>query len=497
MRPLNNFVSLLLACCCAAAAADESLVVGSKRFTESYILGEIVKQTAAPHAKVLHRQGLGNTAVLYEALKAGAIDLYPEYTGTIAAEILKLPADTDLATLRRALAPLGLDIAVPFGFQNGYALAMRGAEASHLGITRLSDLQRYPQLVPGLSHEFLGRADGWPGLAARYKLPQKPIGIDHGISYEALAAGRIALTDIYSTDAKIASLGLTVLTDDAGYFPRYDAVLLYRRDVAMRFPAAWKAVAGLEGRITPERMIAMNGAAELHGRAFADIAREFLAPAGASSAGGRAGFIARLFADDLARLAATHVTLVLIAVACALALGLPLGAAAAAMPRLEHAVMALVGIFQTIPSLALFAILIPLVGDIGAVPALIALSLYALLPIVGNVTVGLKRVPRGLRMAAVALGMTPAQRWRFVDLPLALPVILAGVKIAAVTTVGTATIAAFIGAGGFGERIATGLALNDHAALLAGAIPAAALALATQGAFALAERLWFGPAPRH
>lgn len=480
---------LLLAAGLPLAAADAgTLVVGSKRFTESYILGEIVARTAAPHIAVAeHRQGLGNTAVVFEALKAGAIDVYPEYTGTIDAEILKHPAPTDIATMNRELAPLGLGVAVPLGFQDGYALAMRAEQAAQLGITKLSDLAKHPQLVFGLSHEFIGRADGWPGLAVRYKLPQRPTGIDHGIAYEALAAGRIAVTDIYSTDAKIAELKLTVLDDDAAYFPRYDAVLLYRLDLARRAPAAWRAITALEGRIDAAKMIAMNGDAELRGRPFAAIAQDFVAPPTAAAGAGRSGWRERLFADDLGRLTREHLTLVLIAVGAAAALGIPLGALAAALPRLEQGVMAIVGLLQTVPSLALFAMLIPLLGRIGTVPALVALALYALLPIVRNTTTGLVQVPRGLRDAGTALGLTSWQRWRVVDLPLAAPVILAGVKTAAVITVGTATIAAFIGAGGYGERIATGLALNDHATLLAGALPAAAMALVTQALFEVAE----------
>jgi len=484
---------LLLAAAPAAAADPGKLVVGSKRFTESYILGEIVAQTAAPHiATAEHRQGLGNTAVVFEALKAGAIDVYPEYTGTIDAEILKHPKPTDLATMNRELAPLGLGVAVPMGFQDGYALAMRAEQAAQLGITKLSDLAKHPQLVFGLSHEFIGRADGWPGLAARYKLPQQPTGIDHGIAYEALAAGRIAVTDIYSTDAKIAELKLTVLDDDLGYFPRYDAVLLYRLDVPRRAPQAWQAIAALEGRIDAAKMIAMNGDAELRSRPFAAIAQDFVARPGAAAGAGRAGWRERLFADDLGRLTREHLTLVLIAVGVATALGIPLGALAAARPRLEQAVMALVGVLQTVPSLALFAMLIPLLGRIGTVPALVALALYALLPIVRNTTTGLTQVPRGLRDAGTALGLTPWQRWRTIELPLAAPVIVAGIKTAAVVSVGTATIAAFIGAGGYGERIATGLALNDHATLLAGALPAAAMALATQALFEGVERWLLG-----
>ena len=477
---------------------EAAFVVGSKRFTESYVLGEIVRLTAAAAEPAEHRQGLGNTAVVLAALRAGAIDAYPEYLGTIDAEILGHRTPSSRETIERELAAQGLGMAVPLGFANGYALAMPEEVAERLHVTRLSELAAQSALVLGLSHEFLGRQDGWPGLAQRYRLPQHPVGIDHGLSYDAMASGRIAVTDIYTTDAQIAARHLRVLADDQAYFPRYDAVLLYRLDAAARHPAAWKAIAALANRIDVATMIAMNARAELQHENFADIARDFIAgrihPAAASAPepadrhGGGARLLGRLFADDLGRLLAQHLLLVGIAVACACALGIPLGAVAAAWPRSEGPLMAGVGLLQTIPSLALLAMLIPLLGRIGTLPALVALTLYALLPIARNTATGLKEVPPGLREAGTALGLTPAQRWRSIDLPLAAPTLMAGIKTAAVITVGTATIAAFVGAGGLGDRIVTGLALNDHALLLAGALPAAALALLTQGVFALLER---------
>jgi osmoprotectant transport system permease protein len=479
------------------AGADEVLRIGSKRFTESYILGEILAQTAAPHVKTEHRQGLGNTAIVFEALKAGSIDVYPEYLGTIDREILKHAKPASPDAMRRELAALGLGIGVPLGFNNSYALAVRAADAERLGMVRLSDVARHPGLRLGLSHEFLGRADGWPGLAQRYALPQKPAGLDHGIAYEALANGQVDVIDIYSTDAKIKRFGLRVLDDDLAYFPRYDAVLLYRLDAQRRFPLAWQALEKLEGRIAADDMVGLNAAAELEGKSFSEAARSFLSGgnAGAADTPGT-GFLAKLFDDNLVRLTREHVALVLTAVALAALIGIPLGVLAAFVPRLRQVVMGLVGVLQTVPSLALLAMLIPLFGKIGAVPALFALFLYALLPIVGNTCAGLLQVPGGLRMAALALGLTGRDRLLLIDLPLSLPFILAGVKTAAVMSVGTATIAAFIGAGGFGERIAIGLALNDNDMLLAGAVPAAALALLTQLLFEMIERaLRPGPAP--
>ncbi|HEU4775511.1 MAG TPA: glycine betaine ABC transporter substrate-binding protein [Telluria sp.] len=477
------FVLLCWLCGPAFAAADV-LQVGSKRFTESYILGEVLTQTAAAHGKAEHRQGLGNTAIVLAALQSGSIDVYPEYLGTIDLEILKNPKPTSIEQMRAALAPMGLGVAVPLGFNNTYALAVRADST----VKNLSGLAAMPQLTFGLSHEFIGRADGWPGLAQRYHLPQQPRGLDHGIAYEALDQRQVDVIDIYSTDAKIARYHLRVLDDDLAYFPRYDAVLLYRLDLPQRFPAAWRAIGQLEGRITAERMIAMNAAAELEGKSFANVARAFLSAAPPQAAA-RASLRDKLFGPDLWPLTRQHLFLVLASVALACLAGIPLGVLAAFAPRVRQPVLALAGVLQTVPSLALLAMLIPLLGRIGAVPALIALFVYALLPIVRNTCTAILGVPPGLRLAALALGLRRRQRLLHVDLPLAMPVILAGVKTAAVTSVGTATIAAFIGAGGYGERITTGLALNDHDMLLAGAIPAAVMALLTQALFELAEKL--------
>jgi osmoprotectant transport system permease protein len=485
----------------AAAAADDVLRVGSKRFTESYILGEILVQTAAGAGPAEHRQGLGNSAIVLAALRSGAIDVYPEYLGTIDLEILKNPRPTSIEQMRAALRALGLGVAVPLGFSNGYALATRG----DAGLRKLSDLARRPDIKVGLSHEFLGRADGWPGLARRYGLPQRPRGLDHGIAYEALAQRQVDAIDIYSTDAKIRQYGLRVLDDDLHYFPRYDAVLLYRLDLPRRFPQAWAAIEGLAGSISADAMIAMNAEAELDRKSFAAIARDWLArrdvPTTIERVDGKpvhptrdagvadSGLLAKTFGNGFAALARQHLTLVLLAVLLGCLAGIPLGILAALAPRLRQAVLAFTGVLQTVPSLALLAILIPLLGRIGTVPALVALCAYALLPIVRNTCTGLLQVPAGLRTAALALGLTRGQALLRVELPLAAPVILAGIKTAAVMSVGTATIAAFIGAGGFGERITTGLALNDNDMLLAGAIPAALLALLTQAGFEVAERL--------
>jgi osmoprotectant transport system permease protein len=472
----------------AGAAHGEALKIGSKRFTESYILGEVLKRQVEGVAAVEHKPGLGNTGIVFAALKAGSIDLYPEYTGTISREILKLEGSATVERINQALSSQGLGVAVRLGFNNSYALAMREERAAALGIRTLSDLAGHPDLKLGLSQEFIGRADGWPGLKAVYRLPHAtPSGLDHGLAYEAIAAGKIEVMDIYSTDAKIERYKLRVLGDDRGFFPRYEAVLLHRLDVPRRFPAAWRALEGLEGRIDERRMIRMNAAAEIEKRSFTEAAALLDAGPGAQGVAPRS-FLAVLFGPDFVRLTLEHLLLVFVSLAASIAVGVPLGVAAAKFPRAAQAILGTVGVIQTIPSLALFAFLIALVGTIGTLPALVALFLYALLPIVRNTHAGLTGIARGMRQAAMALGLRPRERLWLVEVPLALPSILAGVKTSAVINVGTATIAAFIGAGGYGERIASGLALNDNATLLAGAIPAAALALLIQGVFEVSER---------
>jgi osmoprotectant transport system substrate-binding protein/osmoprotectant transport system permease protein len=478
---------LLIFLFAAAQARADELRVGSKRFTESYILGEIVAQTAAQSGvAVVHRRGMGNTAILFEALKAGGIDIYPDYTGTIARQMLRTDA-TDLETLNRGLSKFGLGVTTKLGFNNTYALALREDVAARFGITTVTELAGHPDLRFGLGHEFMERNDGWPGLREIYALPQTPSGLDHGLAYEAIAAGQIDVMDIYSTDAKIARYAMRVLEDDKRYFPEYEAVLVYRLDVPHRFAQAWREITALGSRIDTQTMVAMNARAELDGVDFDDIAAGFLggAQTGKSKTG---GFLEKLFGPDFWRLTGQHLLLVFASLAAAVVVAIPLGVWAARSETAGQVVLSTVGVIQTIPALAMLVFLIPLLGRIGMVPALVALFLYSLLPVVRNTHSGLTDIDVSLRESASALGLPATARlWR-IELPLAARSILAGIKTSAVINVGTATIAAFIGAGGYGERLVTGLALNDHGLLLAGALPAAALALLVQGVFDLADR---------
>jgi osmoprotectant transport system permease protein len=486
----------------ALGLAQPVVHIGSKRFTESYILGEIMVGAvqAAGEARAQHHQGLGNTAILYSALKSGAIHAYPEYTGTIAFELLGLKRVPDLPELNRLLAPHGLAAGIPFGFGNTYALAMREARAQELAVARLSDLARHPGLRLALSQEFLNRKDGWPALREAYRYAFSEVrGLDHGLAYEALAGGQADVIDVYSTDAKIMRYRLRVLEDDLRFFPAYDALMLYRRDIEQQFPRSWEALRKLAGRIGGEQMTAMNAAVELKGATFSSVAESFLGPggAGAREAADRPRtFLGALGGPDLWRLTLEHLVLVVSSLALGVLIGVPLGIFADRVPRLRHWILGAAGVLQTIPALALLAFLIAALDRIGTLPAIVALFLYSLLPIVRNTESGLAGVSGSLRQSATALGLTDWLRLRLIELPLAARTILAGIKIAAVINVGTATIAAFIGAGGYGERIVAGLAVNDHALLLAGAVPAAVMALAVQWTFDLLERRFFWAGPR-
>ena len=458
----------------ALPARAEVVRVGSKRFTESYVLAEILTQLARKEGlEARHEQGLGATAVTFRALEGGSIDAYPEYTGTLAEAVLHVK-EGDIAT---ALAARGLVMSPPIGFENTYALAVKRSA----GLRKTSELATRPGLRYALSHEFVGRDDGWPGLAKRYDLhPASLAALDHALAYQAIEDGRADVVDVYTTDAKIPRLDLVVLEDDLHYFPSYQAVVVYRRDVP---PAFTRAVAKLH--LDAATMQRLNARAELDGVPSAEVAREWLT--GDRRAAPRRGLgssLLRSIADHGPR----HLLLVLVALAISALLGVPLGILAHERPRAGAFVLGVTGVVQTIPSLALFCFFLPLLG-IGVVPALAALALYGLLPIVRNTHAGLASIPAPLRDAAHALGLTRRERLRHVELPLASRTIVAGLKTSAVVAVGSATIAAFIGAGGFGEPISTGLSLNDIPTILAGAIPAAALALLVQGAFGLVERL--------
>jgi osmoprotectant transport system permease protein len=467
----------------AVSASADLTIIGSKKFTESYVLGEIAKQTLIDAGiPAEHRQGMGGTIILWQALRGGQIDTYPEYTGTIAQEILKSDERLDIRRIENALGKIGIGMTKPLGFNNTYALVMRRDRAQQLGIHTISDLRNHPELKLGLTHEFLDRQDGWQPLAAEYQLnPRSVTGIDHALGYAALASGSIDVKDAYSTDAKIAENDLVVLEDDHQFFSRYEAVFLFRRVLPS---SAIVALHRLEGTIDEQRMIRLNAEAERtkdYARAaslyFDDRARATI------SAG-------EPFPHKLARWTLRHLELAGFSLLLSVIIGIPLGIVASRGGAIGHVILGFAGIVQTIPSLALLALLVPLpFFGISARTAIAALFLYGLLPIVRNTATGLQDIAQSIRDSAIALGLEPRARLRKIYLPIASRSILGGIKTSAVINVGTATLAALIGAGGLGEPILSGLNLNDHATILEGAIPAAILALLVQWLFDFLDRI--------
>jgi osmoprotectant transport system permease protein len=479
-------LSVLLPLLLGGTAFGQSVAIGSKKFTENVILGEMAALLARNQGlRAEHRRELGGTRVLWNALLTGEIDVYPEYTGTIVEEILhgyNLPAD---ASLDSVLATFGVAKTPALGFNNTYAIGMRRALADSLHIRQISDLRSHTDLSFGFTNEFLDRADGWPGLRDCYHLPQENVrGLDHDLSYRGLMSGSIQVVDMYSTDAEIAQYDLVALTDDAGFFPVYDAVFLYRLDLTDRVPAFVGKLRSLADKISASDMIAMNARAKIHRIPEIRIAGDFLSEhLGLTMVPPASNFGSRLL-----RTTREHITLVLISLTAAILVAIPLGVLSAKCERTGRFILGAAGVIQTIPSLALLVFMIPLLG-IGGPPAVVALFLYSLLPIIRNTHAGLKDIPLSIRESAIALGLTAGTRLRRIELPLAGRSILAGIKTSAVINVGTATLGALIGAGGYGQPILTGIRLDDTSLILEGAIPAALLALFVQGFFDLADHM--------
>jgi osmoprotectant transport system permease protein len=482
-------VRLIVICALSLPVAmvqSEPVRIGSKQFTESVILGEVARVTAQDvGVEAVHKRELGGTSILWSALRHGDIDVYSEYTGTISHELLKdVAPDADIPTLRAKLRPMGIGITDSLGFNNTYAVGMLADRAAKLGITRLSDLVAHPDLRFGFSNEFIDRQDGWPGIHQRYGLPQTQVrGLDHTLSYRAVASGAVDAIDLYSTDAEIAFYHLRTLDDDLHYFPKYEAVYLYRLELDQSEPIFVKALQKLAGRISESTMQQMNAKVKLQGMKENVVAAGFL---GVHADGDGPGFWSRLLQRSI-----EHLKLVVLSLGLAVLVAVPLGILAARLKRLGQLVIGLTGILQTVPSLAMFVFMIPIFG-IGTWPAVAALFFYSLLPIVRNTHAGLVGIAPQLQESAAALGLPPGVRLRRVELPMAMRSILAGIKTAAVINVGTATLAALIGAGGFGQPILTGIRLDDIGLILEGAVPAAILALLVQGVFEGVER-WLTP----
>lgn len=476
-----RFRGLLLLMIGAATAQAEPVVIGSKLFAESYILAEASAQLLESKGyEVDRRFGLNGTKIAYEALQNGAIDLYPEYTGTITEVILTQPDLKEPGEIRSALEEIDLQLLEALGFNNAYAIAASTVSAERYSLRRISDIPGAPPLRIALPHEFMNRQDGWPGLLQHYGFEREADGIEHSLAYKAINADQVDIIAVYTSDGQIAQSDLVILEDDLDFFPDYLAAFLARQDLDSDVR---KTVELLSGRLNDRRMRELNLAVLDPDASYAEIANGFLLEEGLISSADRG----RTVYDDLLRNTQRHLKLTLIALALAIITGVGIASVVYPHRRLADAFLYFTGLLQTVPSIALLALLIPLVG-VGQTPAIIALFLYSLLPIARSTITAMLAIPPGYRQVAAAMAMTPGQEMKFVLMPLAMPHVIAGIRTAAVISIGTATLAAFIGAGGLGDPIVTGLALNDTQLILQGAIPAAVLAILTEILFGFVER---------
>ena len=484
-------VSTLLAACIAVAlavapprvraqTADSTLAVGSKKFTENVILGWMATDLLEEEGyDAAHREQLGGSRFLWDALVRGDIDVYPEYTGTLIQEILAGSRVTR-ESLADTLARYGIAMTEPLGFNNTYAVGVRANLADSLGLDTIGDLRDHPDLQLGFSNEFMDRSDGWPGLQRTYNLPQSARGIDHDLAYRGLVNGSIDAIDLYSTDAEIQQYDLAILEDTRDYFGTYEAIFLYRQDLPT---PAREAIQRLEQEISAETMQGLNARAKIDQVEESQVAADFLNEA----------FGLQVVAETQTRTERVwlrtqeHLVLVGLSLGLAILLGIPLGILAAKSRILGPGVLLTVGVIYTIPSLALLAIMVPPLG-LGRVPAVSALFLYSLLPIVWNTYTGLNDISQPLIESADALGLSEVSKLVRVEVPLAARSILAGIKIAAVINVGTATLGALIGAGGYGQPILTGIRRANLGLILEGTVPAAVLTVLVLALLELSER---------
>lgn len=480
MKIIFKILLSFLFCC---SLQSQTIRVGAKHFNESYILGEIISQMLeAEGYKVERKFNLGGTKICFDALNNNELDVYPEYTGTISSEILKLDGNFEPKELSKISSEKNnLELSEPYGFNNTYAFVVKKEFADKLSLKKISDLRNHPELKIAVSYEFLKRKDGWENLSKVYNLPQKPVGIEHGLAYQALDENKIELTDAYSTDGEITKYNLVVLEDDLNFFPKYFAVSFYRKQLDAKIKIILNK---LSGRINDAKMQSMNASVLYEKKTFSEAANKFLLDEKlvTTKVENR-----KASAEIMSKLI-EHLKLTFLSLLLSIIVAVPLGIILYLNKNLAKPILYLAGLMQTIPSIALLALMIPLFG-IGVVPAIAALFLYAILPILRNTATGLMTVEPLLKKVATGMGLNTFQKLKFVEIPLAVPTIIAGIKTAAVINVGTATLAAFIGAGGLGEFIVTGLALNNTELILKGAIPAALLALALEIIFEVIEKI--------
>ncbi|HBP89388.1 MAG TPA: amino acid ABC transporter permease [Nitrospiraceae bacterium] len=490
---------------------SDTIVVGSKNFMESRLLAEMFAQLieARTELTVTRRLGLAGTQVCFEALRTGAIDLYPEYTGTGLVTILNEPPMHDRVSVLNHVRKEFLhrwDIwwMAPLGFENSYALALRRDRAQTLGLRTISDLVRVaPQLKAGFGYEFIQRQDGLVGLTESYGLQfQNVIGMQQTLKYQATDKGDIDLLDVYTTDGRLAVYDFVVLEDDHHFFPPYEAAALVRGKILKRHPELGNVISLLTNAVDPPRMRELNLRIQEQGELVSQVAHDALRTLdlvgdnhvrSVTIVESSDSFLPYLWSkrSDLTMRTGEHLGLSGLGLFLGILIAIPLGLILEQWRKGAETIIRIVGMLQTIPSIALLAFMIPIFG-VGALPAIMALWMYSLFPILRNTYSGLRDAAPNVVETGRALGMTEWQILRAIRLPLAAPTIMAGIRTSAIWTVGTATLAAFIGAGGLGVPIVAGLQLADTNLILSGALPATVLALTVDGFLGRVEQ-WVRP----
>ena len=456
--------------------------IGSKAFSESVLLGEILcKHLETKGQKCQHISGFGGSAVVWRALLNGEIDAYVEYTGTLKQELLSKHQFASDKQLEKWLESQSLSLTKGIGFSNSYGVGISRELSNKYGVRNLEDLGRLPaQVRVALSQEFYTRSDGWPRLKSKYDLNFEDVSsMEHELSYRAFANKYADVVDVYTTDPEILLNDVVVLNDSGGFFSDYTAVILFRNDGRLNRGH----FSELEGVIDTKTMQELNLSVKVNRHSEAQVAQKWLDEKFSHIVSPKNSVQEVRFWGDLKR----HLALVFIPLFFNILFGIPLGIYCAYHSRSGNWVMHVTSIIQTIPSLALLVFMIPIFG-IGYPAAAFALFLYGLLPIVRSTCTGITGISPGLRESAQVLGLSFSSQLFRVELPLAAPIIFSGIKIAAVIGVGTATLGAFIGAGGFGEPIMIGIRRDDFQLILQGAVPAAVLAIVVQSFFGRFEK---------
>lgn len=484
IKSYRNIIFILLLLFFQFSFAKSPVTIGGKVFTEQSILVDLLAQLLEDHQiAVIKKKNLGGTLVAFEALKKNDLDIYVEYSGTSYHSIFKqkdiLSQEETFNFLKKEFSKNNIYSFPSLGFSNSYALVSK----INNPYNQISDLKIDSKKYSiAFEHELLTRPDGFPEFSKTYDLEFKKVSsMNVGLMYQAVHQGQVDFGIGYTTDGRNKAFEMKIIKDDLRFFPQYFASILVHEKALKAYPELKKILSGLNNKISAEEMTEMNYLVDVKKMSPLKVTRNFLQKKKLiKSSENNLDIMSENYLIKNSALLFSklkeHLYICIYALLFTFFFGFIFGIAAYWNQRIKQFVFILVNIFQTVPSLALFGFLIPFLG-IGFKPSLIALVMYALLPLVHNVYTGLSEVDKDIIQSFKAIGMNRWQILTKIQIPMALPTLSAGLRTSTVIIIGTATIAAFIGAGGLGELIFQGISSMDHRLILLGAIPAALLAL--------------------